>query len=241
MIGEVPTRQDAEMALLAEASGAASQLVGQDPSFFAELSVSRGWTRVLSPITGKPRELGYVCVDRLFPVKGVGPVALGFTFASISVHQELRAIPSGKLLQVRSIQVLDEDQEEVGLGIRVGLALKGAQMEELQGTYALEVAEGSISVMSARFSDAKIFRWAKTLPSRFHVLAGGLKTLGELRQDVDQLSFASPLPKGARALLLDLDAGPKSSRVIGYLDLTHGGRNISFMPRGTRFASCIAF
>ncbi|MDA4123747.1 MAG: hypothetical protein OK456_11260, partial [Thaumarchaeota archaeon] len=75
-----------------------------------------------------------VFVDRAFSVKGVGTVVLGFILSGkVSVHDKLRAIPSSpeKLVEVKGIQVNDEDHESAGRGVRVGLSLKGVDAKEL--------------------------------------------------------------------------------------------------------------
>jgi selenocysteine-specific translation elongation factor len=75
-----------------------------------------------------------VYVDRAFAVKGVGTVALGFVLrGTVSVHDQLRPVggPEEMRVDVRSIQVNDQDFESVGRGIRVGLSLRGAESDVL--------------------------------------------------------------------------------------------------------------
>jgi selenocysteine-specific translation elongation factor len=75
-----------------------------------------------------------VYIDRAFSVKGVGVVVLGFVLGgTVTIHDKLRLIPSteGKKAEVRGIQVSDEDQERVGRGLRVGLSLKGVELNDL--------------------------------------------------------------------------------------------------------------
>ncbi len=74
-----------------------------------------------------------VIVDQAFPVKGVGTVVLGFVQSGkVKRHQELRAYPSGKDVEVRSIQIMDIDREEASPYSRVGLALKGVEVDDVQ-------------------------------------------------------------------------------------------------------------
>ena len=85
---------------------------------------------------GPPDGHTLICIDRAFPVRGVGTVALGFVLAgSVSVHDELRPLPGGKeaVVEVKGIQISDEDFESAGRGIRVGLALRGIDASELEG------------------------------------------------------------------------------------------------------------
>ena len=75
-----------------------------------------------------------VYIDRAFVVKGVGTVVLGFVLSGrVSVHDKLRAVPCSpeKLVEVKGIQINDEDHESAGRGVRVGLSLKGVEAKEL--------------------------------------------------------------------------------------------------------------
>ncbi len=70
-------------------------------------------------------------IDKAFPVKGIGTVALGIvTRGIVRVHDQLHHW-SGKTALVKSIQSQDVDVSEAGYGTRVGLALKGIEYGEL--------------------------------------------------------------------------------------------------------------
>ena len=74
-----------------------------------------------------------VLIDHFFKVKSVGTVALGFVLGGqVEKHQKLICSYADKEVQVRSIQVQDEDQESAQSGVRVGLALKNMDAEELE-------------------------------------------------------------------------------------------------------------
>ncbi len=73
-----------------------------------------------------------VVLDHAFNVRGVGTVALGFVRRGVPrVHDELRFLPLGTVVTVRSIQRFDEDQMEALAGARVGVALKGIEADEI--------------------------------------------------------------------------------------------------------------
>ena len=73
-----------------------------------------------------------VPIDHIFPVKGVGTVALGVVRqGTLHAHDRLRLWPSPKEVEVRSIQVHDIDRKEASCGERVGLALKGVEADEV--------------------------------------------------------------------------------------------------------------
>ncbi len=71
-------------------------------------------------------------IDKSFPVKGLGTVALGIvTKGTVRQHDELFH-SSGKKALVRSIQSHDVDVTQAGAGTRVGLALKGIEHDEIE-------------------------------------------------------------------------------------------------------------
>ena len=81
---------------------------------------------------GAPSNFGSVIVDHSFAVKGIGAVALGVVReGQIHKHDKLVAMPTNKMIQVRSIQKHDDDFNTAELGDRVGLALKNIEAEEL--------------------------------------------------------------------------------------------------------------
>jgi len=74
-----------------------------------------------------------VVVDHSFSVRGVGEVVLGFVRKGIvRKYDKLTLLPGDKEVIVRSIQMQDEDYEEAEAGSRVGLAMKGATVEEMK-------------------------------------------------------------------------------------------------------------
>ena len=74
-----------------------------------------------------------VVVDHSFSVKGVGEVILGFVKkGTVRKYDKLLLLPANKEVIVRSIQMQDEDYDEAEAGSRVGLATKGATVEEMK-------------------------------------------------------------------------------------------------------------
>ncbi len=92
--------------------------------------------REFLPTIEVPRDASALCtvvVDHAFAVRGVGTVALGFVRRGVlRQHDELRLAPLDKSVLVRSIQRFDEDQTQAPPGSRVGVALKGAEPDELE-------------------------------------------------------------------------------------------------------------
>ncbi len=82
----------------------------------------------LVPPKEKLKTLNYskVLIDHVFPVKGVGTVALGLvTHGEIKSGEMYDIIPAQKKVILRSIQKFDRDFKTAKLGDRVGLSLKG--------------------------------------------------------------------------------------------------------------------
>jgi len=79
-----------------------------------------------------------VPIDHFFPVKGVGTVVLGqVRRGTLHRHAELEVAPIGKTVQVRSIQMQDEEADESPTGSRPGAALKGIETTDLDRGHVL--------------------------------------------------------------------------------------------------------
>jgi selenocysteine-specific translation elongation factor len=75
---------------------------------------------------------GSVAVDHFFDVKGVGTVVLGCVAEGlIQKHDRVKVLPLGTDAEIRSIQKHDDDFDRAEKGDRVGLALKGISVDDL--------------------------------------------------------------------------------------------------------------
>jgi len=73
-----------------------------------------------------------VVVDQSFQVKSVGTVVLGAVVSGeLKKYDQVDAWPSGKKVTVKSIQMMDEDQEKAVAGDRVGLSVKGVAPDDV--------------------------------------------------------------------------------------------------------------
>lgn len=87
----------------------------------------------------------FASVDHSFEVKGVGSILLGFLHEGrIVVHDKLKVHPSGKELEVRSIQMHDEDVKESNAGDRFGLAIKLLASKDVERGDFLTKGDGGI-------------------------------------------------------------------------------------------------
>ena len=210
-------REEAEIALLLESSGRDGCVLSQDEETFKRYFGSFG---IASKVSNKTidvsavqpaKDLGFAYLDSAFVVKGVGPVVLGFSYSAFKVHQKVKLLPSLKEAEIKSIQVLDEDYEEIGPGIRFGFALKGVEEKDVKASYALiaEAASGLVSKMKAH--KLSLAQDAKNLHAFFY----GIKLYGNLEGDVLNLQGQVPKVDG-RSILLNVNVPQGKLRVYGW-------------------------
>lgn len=175
-----------------------------------------GLDQSLPPTT--PGALVYI--DRAFSVKGVGTVVLGFVLSGkVTVHDKLRAVPSSpeKTVEVKGIQVNDEDQESAGRGMRVGLSLKGVDAKELDKTSWLD--DGSFKLsdrLNFAFSPSAYYK--QDVAGRdLHLQLPGEMVLASITKEggVYYAKVPAPVPvwDGMRLAVIDLNG--KNLRVAG--------------------------
>jgi selenocysteine-specific translation elongation factor len=175
----------------------------------------------IGPSPNAPPSGALVYIDRAFSVKGVGTVVLGFILGGkVSVHDKLRAIPSSpeKTVEVKGIQVNDEDHESAGAGIRVGLSLKGVDARDLDKASWLD--DGSF-----KLTDKPGFQFARSpyyrqeigerdlhvqLPGDMAIAKIGASGPGEFTA---ALPYPVPVWEGMRLVVVDLNG--KNLRVAG--------------------------
>ena len=179
----------------------------------------------LGPRPDFPKEKLLVFIDRVFTVKGVGTVALGFVLSgTISIHDQLRPIPGpeGLRADVKGIQVNDVDFDSAGRGIRVGLSLRGVEPKDLGRSHWLD--DGSFQVTdspSFELSKSPFYR-QEVAQRELHVQLPGemvpakLSTSGGSRM-VATLPWQVPVWEGMRGAVIDLNGG--NLRVAGGITL----------------------
>jgi len=176
-----------------------------------------------SPRADFTRERTLIYVDRVFTVKGVGTVALGFVLSGkVSIHDQLRPVPGPADLRadVKGIQVNDVDFESAGRGIRVGLSLRGVDPKDLEKSHWLD--DGSLELSSSpHFELAKSPYYKQEIASRdLHVQLPGEIVPAKLTDPggasiTAQLPWPAPVWEGMRAAVVDLNGG--NLRIAGGL------------------------
>jgi selenocysteine-specific translation elongation factor len=170
---------------------------------------------------GLPSKGTMVYVDRVFTVKGVGTVALGFVLSgSVSVHDSLRPVPGpqGAAADVKGIQVNDVDFDAAGRGIRVGLSLRGVEPKDLERTRWLD--DGSFRTAEVgEFEFRKSPFYRQEVESRdLHIQLPGEIIPARLQKGPGgnleaRFPFPVPLWDGMAGAVIDLNG--KNLRVAG--------------------------
>ena len=163
-----------------------------------------------------------VYVDRAFSVKGVGTVALGFVLrGTVSAHDQLRAVPSpaGASVDVKGIQINDQDFESSGRGIRVGLSLRGVEADELARSHWLDDGTTTVSdQLRIAFSKSQFYKQEVAGRDLHLQLPGEMLTASIGKGGVDgeitaKLPVRVPVWDGMRVAVIDLNG--KGLRVAG--------------------------
>lgn len=164
---------------------------------------------------------GAIPVDHFFHVKGIGVVVLGGVSSGIvKRHDKLHVLPTKKVAEVRSIQKHDDEAEIAFTGDRVGLALKGVEVEDLDRGYVLTTDE-SITSSATITGKAELVKywptplkentvlyighWLQFLPCRVAFVDNS----GDWKKPKITLKLEKELvyPPGAKALLHYLEGG----------------------------------
>ena len=161
-----------------------------------------------------------VVVDNSFSVKGVGEVILGFVKRGIvRKYDKLSLLPAGKEVTVRSIQMQDEDYDEAEAGSRVGLAMKGATVDEMERGSVLCVSNDAKVSTTADLSFMKSpFYSDDVREGAFHVTVG-MQTIPVTVTKKNETSIVieseKPIVYTSRDTFLLLDLNAKKMRIIG--------------------------
>ncbi len=154
-----------------------------------------------------------VDIDRSFPVKGIGTVALGIvTNGTVKVHDTLYSC--GKQVTVKSIQSQDIDVNEAGYGTRVGLALKGIEHEELEkGDLLLTEPYKKSKNAGITFSISALANEKIAVQSRYMFVSNFSRVfckIDEVGEGTAKISFEKPVAvvKGDRFMLIR-ESSPK--------------------------------
>jgi selenocysteine-specific elongation factor len=153
-----------------------------------------------------------VVVDHSFSVKGIGEVVLGFVKQGvIHAHETMLLLPVNKQIMIRSIQMQDKDVETASAGCRVGLAIKGATVDELKRGSIFSTSDGAKTdtKFMLRFRKNRFYQNVKT--GLFHGTIGMQSLPVSITGIVDEtITIETEKPVGYTRnetfILLDLNA-----------------------------------
>jgi len=166
-----------------------------------------------------------VAIDHFFEVKGVGSVALGLVKSgTLAVHDKLTAFPAGSQVEVKSIQMNDENTEASSAGGRVGLALKNVVAGDVdRGTVLAKEGVAVAKELNCTITAAKFLR-EPIKAGVFHVSAGlqfepsRLELDGEIKAGgaaSAKISLDKPLAHWPEQKMLLCNLNAKGLRVVG--------------------------
>jgi selenocysteine-specific translation elongation factor len=137
-------------------------------------------------------------IDKAFPVKGLGTVALGIvTRGTVKVHDELYH-SNGKKATIRSMQSQDMDIMEASPGTRVGLALKGIEHDEIEkGDLISSKQIPKKNVISAKIKVNGVSKEDIQLENRYNFISNfslSLALVEKVEGENITLKFEKPVP-----------------------------------------------
>ena len=161
-----------------------------------------------------------IVVDHSFSVKGVGEVVLGFVKqGTVRKYDKLNLLPADKEVIVRSIQIQDEDWETAEAGTRVGLAIKGATIDELGRGSVLTTSNEVKGDTRLKVAFQKSNFYAEEVrEGGFHATIGMQTapiTISGISDDSLVIDSANPIVHAPQEVLLLMDLNAKKTRIIG--------------------------
>jgi selenocysteine-specific translation elongation factor len=170
-------------------------------------------------------DTGAVIIDHAFNVRGIGAVALGVVRrGQIHKHDKLKALPSSKEAQIRSIQKHDDDFETAQIGDRVGVALKNIEADEVERGMVLTNDPSVQTIKSIKGKLVPVKYWNSPINAGMSIHVGnGMQFLTATIETTDngevEISLQKPLVylPGDKATVMYLNGG--NLRVVGTIQL----------------------
>jgi len=153
-----------------------------------------------------------VIIDHSFSVKGVGEVILGVVKQGIiHKHDKVNLLPANKEVIIRSIQMQDKDFDEASAGCRVGLAIKGAVVDEMKRGAMLSAPQGAKTDAKFTLNFTKNRFYPELKKGVFHVTIGMQSipvTITDITENTINIETEKPVcyTKDDNFILIDLNA-----------------------------------
>lgn len=185
-------------------------------------------------VDGPPAEkasAGSIPIDHFFDVRGIGTVVLGWVAEGfLRRHDKVKVFPGTMDTEIRSIQKHDDDFDWAVTGDRVGIALKGVEVDRLERGMVL-TNESSLKCADKLTSRANLVKywlnpikpgmvihlghWMQFVPARVEeVISGDDWRKPSLTLGVQKELVFRP---GSRAVITHLEGG--KLRVLGTIEL----------------------
>jgi selenocysteine-specific translation elongation factor len=117
------------------------------------------WPRLLELKINRQEDSLMISIDNCFNVKGIGTVILGIIKSGkIKMYEKVLVEPIGKEVMIKGIQSQDKNIEEACAGMRVGLNLKGVEVEELKRGFLICKEIEKASELKIKFNKSKFFK-----------------------------------------------------------------------------------
>ena len=195
-----------------------------------------------SIVRSDPADVSYskVLIDHVFPVKGVGTVALGLVFqGQIKAGEMYDLIPGQKKVILRSIQKFDRDFKTAEQGDRVGLALKGVKSEKIDRNtiFCTMGALETTDHLNSKFYVSPYYRpqnvngiISPNDPKTYHIIANlGISPVKLINGDDIkpgksgniELELEKPLAhdsNGLKGIIADFGPFENKLRIVGYVE-----------------------
>lgn len=193
--------------------------VKDDPVWIRE-SLMADAERVESTEPPKQEEsVGSIPIDHFFDVRGIGTVVLGWVANGfLRRHDRVRILPGITEIEIRSIQKHDDDFDWAVKGDRVGIALKGVQIDELDRGMIL-TNDPDIKAYSSMTAEACLVKyWLNPLkPGMVLHIGHWMQFVPARIEDVDsEEDWRRPTLR--MTLQKELVIHPDSRCVMAYLD-----------------------
>ena len=160
-----------------------------------------------------------IVIDHSFDVKGVGTVVLGKVLqGTINQYDNLKHLPSGTDVMVKSIQMHDDDVKQAVCPARVGLSLKGIKPDEV-GRGDIITSDGSFEIKNELEIDFKqsLFYKGEISENQMCLVSVGLQVKAAKFSSISPVKLILDKPVVCRKNEICLLVKPESTsvRVIG--------------------------
>ena len=159
-------------------------------------------------------------IDHVFHVKGVGIVVMGVVKqGSVKVYYQLKIMPSGEDIVVKSIQMHDDPVDESNSPARIGLAVTGMIAEQIAKGDILRAEDSSSLVKVISPAAATAADTTSTIASTDFMKNPSYK--GDLVENQTYLISAGRQIRPVRLKLLDglaVEIVPESKSIVFFPD-----------------------